>query len=110
MRSNFEKALKIVDGAVRAKGRLEWESGESESLVSVSIFQKQHKVVGMATSPDEFEKPKKTWTVDIQPGYTSGSYAGKFKPGPAVATGIVCAMGSEVSVFFWSQEVQLEKA
>src|SRR5215208_7527312 len=51
MRSNFESSLKIVDGAVRARGRLNWEGGESESLVSVSISQKQNKVAGMATSP-----------------------------------------------------------
>jgi hypothetical protein len=104
MRSNFESPLKIVDGAVRARGRLNWEGGESESLVSVSISQKQHNVAGMATSPDEFEKPKRTWTLDIDPGY------GKFKPGPANAVGIICAMGSEVRVFFWSQEVELKKA
>jgi hypothetical protein len=104
MRSNFESPLKIVNGAVRARGRLNWEGGESESLVSVSISQKQHNVAGMATSPDEFEKPKRTWTLDIDPGY------GKFKPGPANAVGIICAMGSEVRVFFWSQEVELEKA
>jgi hypothetical protein len=107
MRSNFESPLKIVDGAVRTRGRLTWEDGESESLVSVSISQKKNKVAGMATSPKKFEKPKKTWTLDIDPGYT-GSYARKFKPGPANAVGIVCAMGSDVRVFFWSQEVELE--
>ena len=102
MKSNFESALKIVDGAVRARGRLDWEGGERESLVSVSISQKEHKVAGMATSPDEFKKPRKTWTLDIDPGYASN-----FKPGPANAVGIVCAMGNEVRVFFWSQEVEL---
>jgi hypothetical protein len=108
MRSNFESPLKIVDGAVRARGRFSWDDGESESLVSVSISQKQNKVAGMATSPKEFEKPKKTWTLDINSGYTGGGYARKFKPGPANAVGIVCAMGSDVRVFLWSQEVELE--
>jgi hypothetical protein len=110
MRSNFESPLKIVDGAVRARGRLNWEGGESESLVSVSISQKKNKVAGMATSPNKFEKPKKTWSLDIDPGYTGGRYARKFKPGPANAVGIVCAMGSDVRVFLWSQEVELEAA
>jgi hypothetical protein len=108
MRSNFESALKIVDGAVRARGELNWEGGESESLVSVSISQKQNKVAGMATSPDKFEEPKKMWTLDIDPGYTGSGYARKFKPGPANAVGIVCAMGDEVRVFLWSQEVELK--
>ena len=55
----------------------------------------------MATSPQEFKKPRRTWTLGIEPGY------GAFQPGPANAVGIVCAMGSEVRVFFWSQEVEL---
>jgi len=109
MRSNFESSLKIVDGAVRAKGRFNWEGGESESLVSVSISQKQNKVAGMATSPEKFERRQKTWTVKIDPGYTGSGYARKFKPGPANAIGIVCAMGNEVRVFLWSQEVELKK-
>jgi hypothetical protein len=103
MRSNFESSLKIVNGGVRARGQLEWEQGERESLVSVSISQKQHQVAGMATSPDEFKKPRKNWAVDIEPGYASS-----FKPGPANAVGIVCAMGDEVRVFLWSQEVELK--
>jgi hypothetical protein len=105
MRSNFESPLKIVDGAVRARGTLEWEKGERESLVSVSIAQKGHKVAGMRTSPDEFKKPSEKWTLDIDPGYEAG-----FKPGLASAVGIICAMGDEVRVFFWSQEVELEEA
>src|SRR3954447_14466058 len=108
MRSNFESPLKIVNGAVRARGRLNWEGGESESLVSVSISQKQNQVAGMATSPNKFEKPRKTWTLDIDPGYTGSGYKRELKPGPATAVGIVCAMGSDVRVFFWSQEVELE--
>jgi hypothetical protein len=103
MRSRFESPLKIVNGAVRARGPLDWEAGERESLVSVSISQKDHKVAAMATSPQEFKKPRKNWTLDIAPGYAS-----KFKPGPANAIGIVCAMGNEVSVSFWSQEVELK--
>src|SRR5262245_42584211 len=104
MRSNFESPLKIVNGVVRAKGSLEWEHGEEESLVSVSIAQKAHKVAGMATSPDEFEKPREHWTVDIDPGYEA-----QFKPGPANAVGIICAMGDDdVRVFFWAQEVELK--
>jgi hypothetical protein len=109
MRSNFESPLKIVDGTVRAKGRFNWEGGESEALVSVSISQKQNKVAGMATSPQKFEEPKKTWTLDIDSGYTGSGYSRKFKPGPANAIGIVCAMGDEVRVFLWSQEVELKK-
>jgi hypothetical protein len=105
MRSNFESPLKIVNGAVRAKGTLEWEAGERESLVSVSISQKGHKVAGMGTSPDEFKEPREHWTLDIDPGY-----AASFKPGHANAVGIICAMGDDVRVFFWSQEVELEEA
>jgi hypothetical protein len=106
MRSKFDKALKIVDGgAVRARGSLDWEGGEKEALVSVSISQRGNKVAGMATTPDEFRKPARTWKLDIDPGYQS-----KFKPGPADAIGIVCAMGDEVKVFFWSQQIELERA
>jgi hypothetical protein len=51
-------------------------------------------------------RPKEHWTLDIDPGYTSG-----FQPGPARAIGIICGMGDEdVRVFFWSQEVELEEA
>jgi hypothetical protein len=102
MRSNFESPLRIVDGAVRARGVLDWETGERESLVSVSISQKGHKVAGMATSPDKFKKPRKNWSLDIDPGY-----ANSFQPGPASAVGIICGMGDEVRVFLWSQEVEL---
>jgi hypothetical protein len=105
MQSRFESSLKIVNGAVRARGPLDWQPGERESLVSVSISQKDHKVAAMATSPQEFKKPRKNWTLDIDPGYASKF---KFKPGPANAIGIVCAMGNEVSVSFWSQEVELK--
>jgi len=108
MRSNFESPLKIVKGAVRAHGRFDWDVGESESLVSVSISQKQNKVAGMATSPQKFEKPRKTWTLDLHPGYTDKKYKREFTSGPANAVGIVCAMGSDVRVFLWSQEVELE--
>ena len=103
MQSRFESPLKIVDGVVRARGPLDWDQGERESLVSVSISQKDHNVAGMATSPQEFKKPRKNWALDIDPGYES-----KFKPGPANAVAIMCAMGNEVRVFFWSQEVQLK--
>jgi hypothetical protein len=109
MRSNFESSLKIVNGAVQAQGKFNWEPGEKESLVSVSISQKQNKVAGMATSPNKFVRPQKSWTVNIDPGYTGRGYAQKFKPGPANAVGIVCAMGKEVRVFLWSQEVKLKK-
>jgi hypothetical protein len=102
MRSNFKSPLKIVNGAVRARGVLDWETGERESLVSVSISQKGQKVAGMATSPDRFKKPRKNWSLDIDPGY-----ANSFQPGPASAVGIICAMGDEVRVFLWSQEVEL---
>ena len=101
MRSQFKSPLKIKAGRVQARGELMWEPGESESLVSVSISQKQHAVAGMATSPQKFNKPRKTWTLDIKPGY------GSFQPGPANAVGIICAMGSDVRVFFWGQEVEL---
>jgi hypothetical protein len=103
MRSKFESTLKIVNGAVRARGALEWENGERESLVSVSISQKGPKVAGMATSPNRFKKPRKNWSLDIDPGY-----ANSFQPGPAHAAGIVCGMGDEVRVFFWSQDIELK--
>ena len=93
MKSNFESPLKIVDGAVRAKGRLNWEEGESESLVSVSISQKQNKVAGMATSAEKFEKPKRTWTLDIYPGYTGGRYDALVHQGDG-ATTVVAGTGS----------------
>ncbi|MQA72764.1 MAG: hypothetical protein GEU88_00140 [Solirubrobacterales bacterium] len=103
MRSNFESDLRIVDGAIKARGELNWEAGETEALVSVSISQKGERVAGMATSPDEFKRPATNWTLDIEPGY-----ARRFRPGPANAVGIVCAMGDDVRVFFWSQEIKLK--
>ena len=72
MRSQFESPLKIVGRGGAARGKLMWEAGEKESLVSVSISQKQHEVAGMATSPQKFKKPRKTWTLDIKPGYATG--------------------------------------
>ena len=105
MRSQFKSPLKIDTGAVRTRGELEWEPGEEQSLVSVSISQRGHGVAGMATSPNPFERPTQNWTLDIEPGY----YGTSFKAGPANAVGIVCAMGDDkVRVFFWSQEVELQ--
>ena len=105
MRSNFKSPLKIDKGAVRTRGKLDWDPGEEQSLVSVSISQKERGVAGMATSPKPFDKPTEEWKLDIEPGY----YGTSFEAGPAEAVGIVCAMGDDdVRVFFWSQEIQLE--
>jgi hypothetical protein len=105
MRSKFQSPLRIVDGRVKARGKFEWETGEKQALVSVSITQRGAKAGGMTTSPNEFERPAKSWTLDIDPGYGR-----KFKPGPADAIGIVCAMGDEVRVFLWSQQIVLKRA
>ena len=108
MRSQFQSPLMIKAGKVEAAGELMWEPGEEQSLVSVSISQKQHKVAGMATSRKNFMNPADTnWTLDIKPGYDEPGYD-EFKPGVANAVGIICAMGSQVRVFFWSQEVKLK--
>jgi hypothetical protein len=107
LRSNFDSPLTIVNGDVKAQGELEWDPGEEQALVSVSIFQKQHTVAGMATSHNPFDKKssKQTWTLDIKPGYENTS----FEPGLANAIGIVCAMSDQqVRVFLWSQEVKLK--
>ena len=40
MRSNFQSPLRIVDGVVKARGKFEWETGEKQALVSVSITQR----------------------------------------------------------------------
>jgi hypothetical protein len=106
MRSNFKSPLKIKNGVVKAKGDFNWGTGEKEARVSVSIFQRGHKVADMATSPEEFKRPAKSWTVDVgseyEPGYPT------FKPGPAEAIGIVCAMGNEARVSLWTQPVDLK--
>jgi len=107
VRSQFKSPLKIKAGKVEAAGELMWEPGEEQSLVSVSISQKQHKVAGMATSRKKFKKPATEWALNITPGYDEPGYDA-FKPGVANAVGIICAMGSQVRVFFWSQEVKLE--
>ncbi len=105
MRSKFQNRIRVVNGVAKARGSFEWEKGETEALVSVSISQKGAKVAGMATSPAEFKRREsKSWTLDIDPGYGR-----QFKSGPADAIGIVCAMGNEVRVFLWAQQVELKR-
>ena len=57
----------------------------------------------MTTSPNEFERSGEELDARDRSGYGR-----KFKPGPADAIGIVCAMGDEVRVFLWSQQIVLK--
>ncbi len=104
MRSKFDSPAEIIGGKVEVCGPLEWEPGEEEAVVSVTITQRSERIAGAASSPPDFEAGQAEWMLTVAP---SGNR--KFKRGPARAIGIVCAMRSDdVSVFHWSEDIVLE--
>jgi hypothetical protein len=106
MRSNFDSPLKVVDGVVEACGELDWGSGETEAVVTITISQKDEKIVGTATSPPSFDAPEDEWMLMVKPAQENR----KFKKGSAHATGVIHALGDgiEPKVFNWSQDIELE--
>jgi hypothetical protein len=105
MHSQFDSPLKVVNGVVRACGELGWQHDETEAVVTATITQKGHKIVGTASSPPRFKRPKKEWMLQIRPSPRNR----KFKKGPAHAVGVIHAVrGDTVDVFHWSQEVELK--
>jgi len=105
MHSNFESPLKITEGVVEACGELEW-AGESEAFVTVTLTQRDAPAVGGASSRSSFKPPDDEWMLEVKPAGNQ-----KFAAGPAHAIGVLSAVdGGSVSVFHWSQDVQLEKS
>jgi hypothetical protein len=105
MRSNFESPLKLTGDTVEACGELEWDAGETEALVTVTITQKNAKAAGVASSPPSFRAPTDEWMLQVR---SQGSK--KFKPGPAHAVGVVATSGDTADDFHWEQDVEVERA
>ena len=105
MRSQFDSPLKLEDGVVKACGELEWDAGETEATVTITIAQKGEKVIGTASSPPTFDAPEDEWMIDVRPAAANK----KFKKGPAHAVGVISAVGEDdVDVFHWSQDIELD--
>jgi hypothetical protein len=102
MRSNFDTPMKVTGGVVEACGELDWD-GETGVSVMVTLVQRTQHAVGTASSQSTFEPPADEWMVDVE-----AAGANQFTDGPAHAIGLLSAVeGHGVSVFHWSQDVQL---
>jgi hypothetical protein len=105
LHSNFDSPLRVEDGAIAACGELEWDSGEDEAHVTVTISQKSEKLVGSATSPPNFEAGEDEWMLSIRPSTANR----KFKKGPAHAVGVIHTIGDNgVELFQWEQDIELD--
>lgn len=105
MRSNFDSPMKVTDGVVDACGELDWK-GETGVSVMVTLVQSGQHAVGTASSQSSFEPPADEWMVDVE-----AAGPNQFTDGPAHAIGVLSAVdGHGVSVFHWSQDVQLSQA
>jgi hypothetical protein len=102
MRSNFDTPMELKDGVVEACGPLDW-TGETEAFVTVTVRQPGEQVVGTA-SRATIEPGEDEWMVEV-----TAAGDREFTPGPAVAMGVLSAVEEHgVSVFHWTQEVQIE--
>ena len=105
MRSNFDSPVRLEDGAVEACGDLDWEAGDNEAHVTITISQKGEKLVGSASSPPNFERGEDEWMLTVRPSAANK----KFKKGSAHAVGIIHTIRDDgVDVFQWEQEVELD--
>jgi hypothetical protein len=103
MHSNFDTPIKLTDGVAEACGELEW-NGEIGVSVVVTLVQRGQ-AVGTA-SRASFDPPADEWMVEVE-----ASGPNQFTEGPAHAIGVLSAVdGHGVSVFHWSQDVQLGPA
>ena len=106
MRSNFDSPLQVANGVVKARGKLGWETGDTDGFVAATIIQMDEKLVGTASSPPEFPTWKKEWELDVKPTGRNK----KFKPGPAQALGVAVTVNAgTVRLFPWKQNVRLER-
>jgi hypothetical protein len=105
MRSNFDSPLKVTDGVVETCGELDWD-GETGVHVLVTLSQTGQHAVGTASSRSSIEPPADEWMVEV-----TAAGSNQFTAGPAHAIGLLSAVeGHGVSVFHWSQDVQLTQA
>jgi len=105
MRSQFDTPMGLEDGVAKACGPLGWDGAEVEAIVTITITQKDEKLVGSASSPPNFDAPEDEWMLEVQPSEPHK----KFKKGPAHAHGIIHAIaGNTVNVVAWDQEIELD--
>lgn len=105
MRSNFDSPLRLEDGSVEACGGLEWDAGDNEAHVTITISQKGEKLVGSASSPPDFDRGEDEWMLTVSP---SGQNK-KFKKGSAHAVGVIHTISDNgVDVFQWEQDIELD--
>ena len=102
MRSNFDSPMTLTNGVAEACGERDW-NGETGVSVMVTLVQRRPRAVGTASSRSSFEPPADEWMVEVE-----ASGADRFADGPAHAIGVLSAVeGHGVTVFHWSQDVQL---
>ena len=105
MRWNFDSPLRVEGGVVQACGELDWDSGEREAHVTVTISQKGEKLVGSASSPPNFASGEGEWMLSVRPSEATR----KFKKGAAHAVGVIHTIRDDgVDVFQWEQDVELD--
>ena len=105
MRSNFDSPMKLTDGVAEACGELDW-NGETGVSVMVTLVQRRSARRWNRDSQSTFEPPADEWMIDIE-----AAGANQFTVGPAHAIGVLSAVdGHGVSVFHWSQDVELDQA
>jgi hypothetical protein len=109
MRSNFDSPMKIEDGVAEACGELEWDQGETEAIVTVTITQREDQVEGTASSPPNFHPPEDEWMLQVRPSDPHK----KFKKGPAHARGSIRTTsgstgGGADDTFRWEQDIDLD--
>lgn len=105
MRSQFDSPMRVEDGAAQACGELDWEAGETEAHVTITISQKGEKLVGTGSSPPNFEPGEDEWMLSVRPSAANR----KFKKGPAHAIGVIHTItGGGVALFQWEQDIELD--
>jgi hypothetical protein len=105
VRSNIDPVLKLVDGVVEAAGPLEWEDGEANAIVAVTIS--QDRMAGVSSSPPSFDPSHSAWRLTVPPAVPHK----KFKKGPARAIAQILATGDGISTYVYpcDKEVELEE-
>lgn len=113
MRSQFEPKLDVNTGSpeegggdVAVKGTFDWDDGEQRAAVSACIQQPGERV-GMAQTKEPVANTSDPQKWELKVSSISGSKP--LTPGPAVASGVVCALGSGIQMrqFSWRQDITL---
>jgi hypothetical protein len=119
---NFDSPLKISKIENGGSGFVEWPTGplvrdDGETILRVEVWVMQQSTGGIQiTYSTSFPNGSSSWKADKiwypkSVGSESWQYNGIFKPGAALGTAVLISTKSNVqSVYWWTQEVDLEYA